>query len=70
MKVWSGQAVFPVIGMVRAGVAEYLRACHHSLTEFLRERRQRLVIDAKSAEPIPRERDRDPSAVGRFCEGD
>ena len=40
VEIGRGQATHPVVGMIRARVAEDLRASGHALTELLRERRE------------------------------
>src|SRR5262249_49270170 len=61
MKVRAGEAAHPVIGMVRARVAEHLRTRRHALAELLRKRRKRRLVDAKRSQAIPGEGDGDPS---------
>src|SRR5262249_55702507 len=66
VKVGAGEPAHPVIGMVRAGVAEHLRARRHALAELFRKRRERRSVDAKRSQTVERKGDGDPSRVERI----
>ena len=64
MKGRTREIADPAIRTAVARDAENLRPSGHSLAEFLRERRERPVVDAERAQPVARERNRDPACVG------
>ena len=64
MQVIAGQPAYPMVRMVRANIAENLRAGRHALTELLGKGGQRGFGYAESAQAVPREGHRDPAALG------
>ena len=64
MKAGACEIAKPAIGTAVADDAENLRPGGHPVAEFLRERRERAVIDAERAQTGARERNRDPARVG------
>src|SRR5437762_3604512 len=55
VEVRTRQTSDPVVGMIRAGVAENLRAGHHAVLELFWKRRQGDLIHTQRAEPVPGE---------------
>src|SRR5262245_10249620 len=66
MKFRTGEAAHPMIGMVRARIAQHLRARRHALAELLRKRRERRLVDAQRSQAVERKSDGDPSRVERI----
>ena len=60
-----GEIADPVVGVVRAGDPQNLRARRHALAELLGKGRQRGFVDAERAQAVPGEGDGHPSGVGR-----
>src|SRR6266436_4767174 len=65
VKIGTCDAPDPVVWMIRAGCAQDVRSGGHSLTKLFRKSSQRLVIDAKSLQAIPRERYGHPPGIER-----
>ena len=59
----TGKPAHPVIGMIRARIAENLRTRRHTLLELLRKSRERRFVHAERAKALPGEGDRYPSLV-------
>ena len=68
VEVGAGEPADPVVGMVRAGVAEHLRAGHHALPELLGKRGERGLVHAERPQAVPGEGHRHPAlARGDRC---
>src|ERR1700739_3826966 len=67
VQVGTGETACPVIGMIRAGGPEDLRAGCHALTKLLGKRGERFFIDAQRSQTIPGEGDCDPSGTRLAC---
>src|SRR5438132_13863122 len=63
MKVRTGQASDPIVRMVRARVAEYLRTRYHALLELSRKAGQRALIHTQRSQTVPGESHQHPSLV-------
>jgi hypothetical protein len=63
VKIRARKMAYPVIRMIRTGVAEDGGAGRHPLTKLFRERRQGGVLDPQGAQAVPRERDGDPAGI-------
>ena len=61
MEVWTGQATNPLAGIISAGIAQHLRACHHSLTKLFGKSCERLLVHSKRAKSCPCKGNRNPS---------
>ena len=70
VQIRSWQPADPVVRMVGAGIAEDLRPRGHALAELVGKRRQRGLVDAERAQPVPGERDGDPARVERLAAPD
>ena len=64
MKAGAREIAEPAIGTAVAVDAENLRPGGHPVAEFLRERRERAVVDAERAQAVAGEGNRDPARVG------
>src|SRR4051794_39379659 len=61
VEVGAGESADPMVGMVRAGVAQHLRAGDHALLELLREALEGGFVHPQSPEPVPGEGQRHPA---------
>ena len=59
----AGQPAHPVVRMIRARVAEHLRAADHALLELLGERGQRRLVHAQRAQAVPGEGHGHPALI-------
>jgi hypothetical protein len=64
MKGRAREIADPAIRTAVAFDAENPCPSGHPVAEFLRERRERRVVNAERAQPVARERNRDPACVG------
>ena len=63
VQVRAGQTADPVVGVIRAGIAEHLRAGRHALPELLRKRGERGFVHAERAQAVPGECHGHPALV-------
>src|SRR4051794_756814 len=61
VQVRAVEPAFPMIGMVRASVADDLGTGGHALPKFFGEGGERRLIDSQRAQSVPGERDGDPA---------
>ena len=63
VQVGARKSTHPMLGRVRAGIAEHLRPRRHALLELLRKRGERSLIQSERAKPVPGESRRHPALV-------
>ena len=63
VQVGAGKPTHPMLGRMRAGIAEHLRPRRHALLELLGKRGKRGLIQSKRAKPVPGEGRRHPALV-------
>ena len=66
----TGETANTLVGTVAAFIAEHFRTRRHALLEFFGKCSERLLIQSKGAQSLPRERNGDPSllAFDRFSD--
>ena len=63
VQVGARKSTHPMLGRVRAGIAEHLRPRRHALLELLGKRGERSLIQSKRTKPVPGESRRHPALV-------
>src|SRR3954451_2750356 len=62
VQVRAVESAFPMIGMVRASVADHLGTGGHALSKFLGEGGERRLVDPQRPQSVPGERHGDPAS--------